>query len=52
MKDVMNELMSQIAQLKEEKESQEGAEQLVTIGKIIGLQEAVLKLLEVEYECI
>lgn len=48
MREVINELMKQIEYMKEEKEALEGAEELVMIGKIIGMQEAVIMLLEKE----
>ena len=48
MREVINELMKQIEDMKEEKKALEGAEELVMIGKIIGMQEAVIMLLEKE----
>ena len=48
MREVINDLLKQIEDMKDEKKTLEGAEELVMIGKIIGMQEAVIKLLEVE----
>ena len=48
MREVINELMKQIEDMKEEKKTLDGAEELVMIGKIIGMQEAVIKMLEME----
>ena len=47
MREVINDLLKQIEDMKEEKKTLGGAEELVMIGKIIGMQEAVIKLLEV-----
>ena len=48
MREVINDLMKQIEDMKKEKNALEGAEKLVMMGKIIGMQEAVIKLLEKE----
>lgn len=48
MREVINELLKQIEDMKEERKTLEGTEELVMMGKIIGMQEAVIKLLEKE----
>ena len=48
MREVINELMKQIEDMKKERKNLDGAEELVMMGKIIGMQEAVIKMLEME----
>ncbi len=48
MDKVINDLLKEIAYLKGELQTLEGTEYAITMGKIIGMQDAVIKLLEAE----
>lgn len=48
MREVISELMKQIEDMKKARQTLDGAEELVMMGKIIGMQEAVIKMLEME----